>query len=161
MPPGCSHQPWKGSVGRGEAGGEGETAGMSPRLMGAGELGSPPPPLKPRLVPSWAWAVRLTALLPIPREPDSTYFDLPQASQSSSEGACGAEASMDFHLPGMAASSVMVSGVAVCRGLGDRVGRECGLSCPGSLRKQETGSLRTPWGCQGILTAKQKMYQLT
>nr|KAF6380718.1 tumor protein p73 [Myotis myotis] len=40
--------------------------------------------------------------------PDSTYFDLPQASQGSSEGACGTEAGMDFHLPGMAASSVMV-----------------------------------------------------
>ncbi|ELK38581.1 Tumor protein p73 [Myotis davidii] len=40
--------------------------------------------------------------------PDSTYFDLPQASQGSNEGACGAEAGMDFHLPGMAASSVMV-----------------------------------------------------
>ncbi|XP_014401672.1 PREDICTED: tumor protein p73 [Myotis brandtii] len=39
--------------------------------------------------------------------PDSTYFDLPQASQGGSEGACGAEAGMDFHLPGMAASSVM------------------------------------------------------
>ncbi|XP_045438872.1 tumor protein p73-like, partial [Pipistrellus kuhlii] len=42
-------------------------------------------------------------------EPDSTYFDLPPASQGRSEGACGAEASMDFQLPGMAAPSVMVS----------------------------------------------------
>ncbi|XP_070260038.1 tumor protein p73 isoform X1 [Myotis yumanensis] len=39
--------------------------------------------------------------------PDSTYFDLPQPSQGSGEGACGAEAGMDFHLPGMTASSVM------------------------------------------------------
>ncbi|XP_015425461.1 PREDICTED: tumor protein p73 [Myotis davidii] len=56
--------------------------------------------------------------------PDSTYFDLPQASQGSNEGACGAEAGMDFHLPGMAASSVM----PVLREPGRVWSWDCGLT---------------------------------
>jgi hypothetical protein len=44
------------------------------------------------------------------REPDSTYFDLPQSSRGSTEVVGSTEASPDvFHLPGMN-TSVMVSG---------------------------------------------------
>lgn len=69
-----------------------------PRALGQGSLG-------------------LTALSPLPREPDSTYFDLPQSSRGSREVVGGTEASMDvFHLQGMT-TSVMVSGAAVCGGL--------------------------------------------
>lgn len=59
------------------------------------------------------------AVCPLPREPDSTYFDLPQSSQGSSEEVGAVEASMGvFHLQGMATPSVMVSGAALCGGLG-------------------------------------------
>lgn len=64
----------------------------------------------------------LTALPPLPRDPDSTYCDLPQPSQGDGDGVGGAEASMDvFQLQGLAAPSAMVSGAGPCGGRG--VGR--------------------------------------
>lgn len=50
------------------------------------------------------------------REPDSTYFDLPQPSQGNSEATGSEESNMDvFHLQGMT-SSVMVSGAVLKNG---------------------------------------------
>lgn len=84
----------------------------------------------------------LTALSPLPREPDSTYFDLPQSSQGSGGEAGGTEASMGvFHLQGVASPSVMVSGAALSGGLG--AGWRGPVSRPGGLQSQQAGRWRT------------------
>lgn len=68
---------------------------------------------------------------PLPRDPDSTYCDLPQPSQGDGDGVGGAEASMDvFQLQGLAASSAMVSGAGVRGGRG--AGRRVRTTPPGS-----------------------------
>lgn len=87
--PGVLRAGWGRS--RGARGGAG-----CPHALGLGGLGSP---------------LCCLLCLPVSREPDSTYFDLPQPGQGNEEVAGGAEAGMDvFHLPGMTAP-VMVSGL--------------------------------------------------
>lgn len=67
------------------------------------------------------------------REPDSTYFDLPQPSRGNREAVGNEETSMDvFHLPGMVSGAVLAE---------DEIGNKQGSAF---LRSQ------AEWGSQGF-----------
>lgn len=111
-----AHQPWRGGCSREEAGARAELPeeswGQGQGLRGGGRGRPPREPGWPQL------SLGSLGQQPFPsREPDSTYFDLPQPRREGGDGACGAEGSMDvFHLQRMTTPSVMVSGVPSAEG---------------------------------------------
>lgn len=127
----------------------GRFGGLSSRPQTCGQLQAP------------GQELGLTALPPLPRDPDSTYCDLPQPSQGDGDGVGGAEASMDvFQLQGLAAPSAMVSGAGLRGGRG--AGGECGPRHPGRPRHREAapGVQLPPWDCQGGSVAELEMRRL-